>query len=104
MESAKSAGWGCLGWGLCFVPIAETFLWLADATEGVPILPTFINTFFWITIVVIAVCFFYGIWGLACGYSQTAWDRYSKMVDDEIRKQAKQACIDEGIEPPAWLR
>lgn len=103
MESAKQAGYGCLWGGLAFIPFAFVFRWMAIETKDLPIWSTMCMIFFWLLIAFIAICFFYAIWGLACGYSQKAWDSYTKNVDKQTREGAIKACREQGIEPPVWL-
>ena len=103
MKSAKKAGYGCLWGGIAFVPFAFVFRLLAIETKDLPVLPTMCMFYFWILIAFIAVCLFYAVWGLACGYSQTAWNSYAKSVDEANKKGAIKACRDQGAGPPAWL-
>lgn len=103
MESAKKAGYGCAWGGIAFIPVAFAFRWLAIETKGLPVLPTMCDFVFWTLIALISVCLFYAVWGLACGYSQKAWDNYARSVDEANRKDAIKACRESGLEPPAWL-
>ena len=103
MESAKKASYGCLWGGIAFIPFTFAFRWLAVETKDLPVLPFMCMFFFWLLIAFIAVCLFYAVWGLACGYSQKVWDSYAKSVDEANRQGAIKACREQGIEPPAWL-
>jgi hypothetical protein len=103
MESAKKAGYGCLWGGIAFIPFAFAFRWMATETKYLPVLSTMCLIFFWILIAFIVICLLYAVWGLACGYSQSAWNSYAKSVDEANRKGATKACHEQGIEPPAWL-
>ncbi len=103
MESAKSAGYvGLLG-GIAFIPFAFAFRGMAMETN-LPVLATLCMIIFWVLIVFIAICLFYGVWGLACGYSQSAWNRYAGSVNDAQRKGAEKECAERGVEPSAWLK
>jgi hypothetical protein len=78
MKSARKAGWGCLGWGITFIPFAVIFHWLSTGTGINSIVAQVV---FWVLVAIIAACFLYAAWGLACGYSKGAWEKYEKRTN-----------------------
>lgn len=104
MDAARKAGWFCLFGGLAFVPFAAMFRWMAVYMAGLPVLSTFCMVCFWLVVALIVISLLYAGWGLACGYSQAAWDAYARQVQDETVRGAMEFCRLQGIEPPSFLK
>lgn len=89
MKSAKRAGWGCLLWSIVFVPFAAVFYWFGHANAGSPLLFSVSMVVFWWLVLVIAACLLYAVWGLICGHSPKAWERYERRSDAVEIDEAK---------------
>ena len=95
MKSARRAGWGCLGWGLAFIPFAAAFYWMRELFPFVVL--------FWVCIVIVAVCVFYGVWGLWVGYNPNAWKRHAIAHQEATKAGAIRECKRLGLDPPSFL-
>lgn len=73
MKSAKRAGLSCLLWVVPFALFALGSAWLAKA---IPALAIFIWPMFWICVLIVAACLFYGVWGLYLGTHPRAWKKW----------------------------
>ena len=103
MKSARSAGWSMLGYGFLLIPLAIASKWLGGFTDPLPVLPMFCAFLFWLIVSLMAICFLYAAWGLACGYSQKAWNDYESSQNEALRQGAIKECKRQGIDPPAFL-
>jgi hypothetical protein len=108
MQSAKRAGWEMVCWSSLLILMLVITHFTKIAVSDVVILDIrplaiaigIISTPIWIALI---ICLFYSVWGLQCGYSQEAWNKYAKQCDDQTRAEIKKICAEENIAPPNWL-
>lgn len=103
---------------LALLPVVAVLLWLAFVTipgnkceQAAQMLnlnysfsPAAVCAFlFWLIVSLMAICFLYATWGLACGYSKKAWNDYESSQNEALRQGAIKECKRQGIDPPAFL-
>ena len=82
MKYARCAGWQLFLSAFAFVPFAVGFSFLAPRFP----LPGVIWFFFGVSGFCFLACLAWGIWGLICGYSESAWEIWQESVHETERK------------------
>jgi hypothetical protein len=108
MQSAKRAGWEMVGWSVCLVLTLAVTHFTKIAVSGVVVLgirPLAIamdvmSAPLWIAL---AITTFYAVWGLQCGYKQSAWDDYAQNSQRSDRAMLRKILDSQNAEYPKWL-